>query len=129
MSMEQIFRVDRLATDFGIEIKAAGSKTTCSAKIVYIAEIGIINIRGELVGIPAEEQITSVCINRAKQTIVGGKLKFMLESMARRRGCVVSALFGWSPARYATLAVIFLFVSAITVGHWISSRHLVASCY
>src|SRR5690554_7292661 len=80
VSNKDIFQVGRVSAGFGIEVNTSGFEATSFQNHQH-SLYSLIDIDGELVGIPTILVITAVGIDRAKQSGIGSHLQFMLEGM------------------------------------------------
>ena len=87
MGVEQVDRFEALAADLGIEVDAARRETAVLEQRVHALR-GEIDVRRELISIPAEEHIARVCVDRAQNSRATGDFHFVLHRMAGERRVV-----------------------------------------
>ena len=87
MSIEQIVFIGTLTTHFGIEVQATGGETARFQDFVHHQRVLFYAVR-ELISVPAQLRVTTVGINRAKQTQRDSGGDFVMERVARQRGMV-----------------------------------------
>ena len=81
MADQQVFRIDRLAAQLGVEVGAAGLEAAACQDLV-IGQRHFRHVVGELVGIPAGLVVVAVHVDRAEDAERIGERQFMLEGMA-----------------------------------------------
>ena len=87
MSDKDILRVGRIATKLSIEVATAIAKATIADNLHHgLSKFEVVD--RELVGIPAILCITTVGIDRAKQTIVDSYCQLMLEGVTSESSMV-----------------------------------------
>src|SRR6266705_6499831 len=88
MGMDQVERIDRLPPDLGVEVETAGRETSTFQQFVkHQRKLG--HIHRELIGIPAEQIIAAVDVERAQDSQGLGKRELLLERMAGENGVVL----------------------------------------
>src|SRR6266576_4715346 len=88
MGMDQVERIDRLASDLGVEVETARRKAAPLQQFVkHQRKLG--HIHRELIGIPAEQIIAAVDGERAQDSQGLGKRDLVLERMAGENGVVL----------------------------------------
>lgn len=87
MTIEQIIFIGTLTTHFGIEVQATGGETARFQDFVHHQRVLFYAVR-ELISVPAQLRVTTVGINRAKQTQRDSGGDFVMERVARQRGMV-----------------------------------------
>ena len=85
--VEEIDRLVALAAYFGVEVHAA-RRDAAMLEDGEHALGGEINIGWELVGVPAEEQITGVGVDGAEEALAAGVVQLVLHGVAGQRGVV-----------------------------------------
>src|SRR5690606_7016558 len=85
VTMEQIGRIERLATDLGVEIEAALAQTALLQDVVE-GERHFPRIIGEVVGVPAGLQIVAVGVDRAEHAQRRGNSQLVFEGVACEEG-------------------------------------------
>jgi len=65
MGMDQVVRIDRLAADLGVEIEPARGKAAAIQDLVK-HQRQLRNVHRELVGVPAEQIVAAVDVERAE---------------------------------------------------------------
>src|SRR3954468_4584581 len=88
MGMDQVERIDRLPSDLGVEVETAGRKAAGFQHLVK-REGKLRHIHRELVGIPAEQIVAAVDIERAQDSQRLGERDLVLERMAGEDGVVL----------------------------------------
>jgi len=73
MSVQEVVRLDRLAADFCVEVHAAGGEAAGAEKFVE-RQRQLRHVHGELVGVPAQEVVAAVQVERAEDAQRGGEL-------------------------------------------------------
>ena len=76
-----------LTACLGVEVQTAVHKAACLDDLVH-TEGGIVDIGGELVGIPAQQHIALVGVDGAEDAVDGGHAKLVLEGVACQGGVV-----------------------------------------
>ena len=87
MRVEQIDRLETFAAHLGVEVNAAGFE----AAIFEHAEHGVgreVDVGRKLVGVPAEELIAGVGVDRSQRTRGTGNFELMLHRVTGERGVV-----------------------------------------
>ena len=87
MRVEEIDRLVALAAHFGIEVYPA-RRNAAMLEDGEHALGGEINVGWELVGVPAEEQITGVGVDGAEEALAAGVVELVLHGVAGQRGVV-----------------------------------------
>ncbi len=81
VAMEEILEISRWAAEFGVEVEATFAQST-GAQNRNHRETEFLNVGIELIGVPTEEWITGVGINRSEHALGGGDIDLMREGMA-----------------------------------------------
>ena len=80
MGVEQIQRLEAFASAFGVEVQTAGGESAVLEN--YEHHLGRqIDVRWELVGIPAEKHVAVVGIDRTEHTLRTGVIQFVFNGM------------------------------------------------
>ena len=87
VGVEEIDRFEAFAADFGVEVCAAGGEAAHLEDGEHDLG-GEINVGGELVGVPAEENVAGVGVDRAEGVGGGGDFHFVLHGVAGEGGVV-----------------------------------------
>ena len=85
--IEQIYRLEAFAPHLGVEIRPARREAAHFQNGQHDVR-GEINVGRELVGVPAEEQVAGIGVDRAERVGRGGDLQFVLHGVAGERGVV-----------------------------------------
>ena len=78
--MEDILHCVGASSCLGIEVKTAVCEAACLENFIH-TEGCIVDVCGELVGIPTEKHIALICVDRAEYTVVSCYSQFMLEGV------------------------------------------------
>src|SRR6516225_70741 len=87
MCMKNVLQVGGIPSCLGIKIYSTPAKSAC-LKYDKHGLHQVIEVNGELIGIPAVLGITPVGINASQQAGVRGYLQFVLEGMAGKSGVI-----------------------------------------
>src|SRR5882724_7941207 len=88
MGMDQVERIDRLPPDLGVEVETAGGETATLQQFVkHQRKLG--HIHRELIGIPAEQIVAAVDVERAQDAQGLCQRDLVLERMAGQNGVVL----------------------------------------
>src|SRR5699024_12674653 len=82
-----ISAVGGYATQLGVDVQAARRQSALAQHHHHRAD-GVVQVAGELVGVPAVLRIAAVGVDAAQQAGVGGHLQVVLEGVAGQRGVV-----------------------------------------
>ena len=87
MSQKNIIQIGRVTTCLGIEVRTSGSQAACFEDN-QPSLCQFVDVNRELIRIPTILIITTVGIDTAQHTGIGGSLKFMLKCMPGQCGMV-----------------------------------------
>ena len=87
VGVEQVDRLEALAPDLGVEVDAAG-REPAHAQDHQHALGGQIDVRRELVGVPAQQRVAGVGVDRAEGPGADGHLELVHHLVAGERGVV-----------------------------------------
>ena len=85
--VEQIFKVDRGTAELGVEIETAGAKAA-GAEDRGHGKRELLDVGVELVGVPTQQKVAGVGVDRSEQALRGRRLDLMLERVAGEGGVV-----------------------------------------
>ena len=85
--MEDILRLVGAATGLGIEIQAAVRKSAGLEHLQH-AQGGLVDVGGELIGVPAQQQIALIGVDGAERPVDPRHGQLVLEGVARQGGVV-----------------------------------------
>ena len=87
VGMEQVHRFEALAADLGVEVQAARAEPALSQKDEH--DLGReVQVRRELVGVPAEEQVAAVGVDAAEHAVGAGVGEFVAHRVPGERRVV-----------------------------------------
>ena len=89
MGVEEVDRLEALAADLGVEVQAAGGEAAVLEDDEHDLR-GQVDVGGELVGVPAQEQVAGVGVDRAEDALARRRIP------ARAASCGRPAWRGWS---------------------------------
>ena len=87
VGVEQIDGIDAFAADFGIEVRSAGLESALLHDDEHDLS-GEVDIGGELVGVPSEEQVAGIGVDAAEDALDGGVFEFVHHGVAGECGVV-----------------------------------------
>jgi len=85
--VEQIHRFETFAAHLGVEVRAAGLESAHLEDGEHDLR-GQINVGRKLVGVPAQQEVARVGVNRTERVRGNGHFQFVLHCMAGQRGVV-----------------------------------------
>ena len=88
MRLDEIDRIDRLAADLGVEVEPAGREAAVAQNLVQ-HQGQLAGVHRELVGVPAQQRIAPVEVDRAEDAERIGERDFVLERVAGEVGVVL----------------------------------------
>src|SRR5207253_7917196 len=87
VGVEQVNRLETLAPDLRVEVRAAGGEAADFQQCQHDVRREI-NVGGELVGVPAQEQVARVGVDRAERVCCRSDFQFVLHRLAGEGGVV-----------------------------------------
>ena len=87
VGVEEVLGVGGLAADLGVEVQAACGEAPGLDDQVH-GEGGVVEVGGELVGVPAQEQVAAVGVHGAEEVVCDGVGEFVVEGVAGEGGVV-----------------------------------------
>ena len=87
VGVEQVDRLEALAADLGVEVDAAG-REPAHVEDAEHALRGQVDVGGELVGVPAQQVVAGVGVDRAQGARADGDLQLVHHRVAGQRGVV-----------------------------------------
>ena len=88
VGVDQVDRVGALAAHLGVEVEPPALGEPAVAQHLVHHQRGVVEVHGELIGVPAQQQVAGVGVDAAQQAVVHAVLDLVVEGVAGQGGVV-----------------------------------------
>ncbi len=87
MGVEEVHRLDAFALHVGVEVQSAGGEPAALENAQHRRR-RVVQVGGELIGIPAQQQVAAVGVDRAEHVVGHREFQLVLEAVLSECGVV-----------------------------------------